>query len=376
MSQLVFLKFNRGRVGRRWTHDMVQADGSMSAEMGTSSVSIADKQKKTEESLAALQRLVDKLRKEASNCKDADRRAKLNAQARQLGTLNAQLRSPLAEQVRTVHRSIEQLKQLQNARGGSLNPADFELSDRGELQLVQPEMRKQPAAANLASSTQAAPQKPARKSRQLPEQTAFSDESAFVSPVTPPATETSEPQFPAVPSTLPPPLPQLQVEPIVDSRPRDMRSRIADLAAGRDTRQVQLTRRAGEPLGFSVAGFTAANQLGVFVQDVVPGGIADRWVIFFPFIYFLCLYGRPFGWILLALFLHVKRLAKKLESDEDSFLSENAEFCPLDKMFCFQKSHFQCDILASVFSQLGSIPLNRKIDERTNGNEGSNASSY
>ncbi|XP_014670886.1 PREDICTED: inaD-like protein [Priapulus caudatus] len=166
-----------------------------------------------------------------------------------LNTLISVLESPIFRQIITLQESVQELKR-QVTRVPSLNPEDFDISPTGELILS-------PVIASTTPSTD--------------DGYNDGDTSQRKDRLTTPQRAAQSPERRQ----------QQQSPPLVVTQPSygvEFQKAVAAAAYGRDVLRVQLSKSDHTSLGFGVVGLKSEHrgELGIFVQDIQPGGIAAR----------------------------------------------------------------------------------------------------
>jgi multiple PDZ domain protein len=192
----------------------------------------------SQHALHLLENLQDKLNATGDVSHDAD-----------LAQLIMLLESPLFNQLLAIDDSIEELKKYQYATSASLDLDDFDINlETGKLMLSEAAEEK----INLALEAENAGQ----TYQGIVEEEINRERPSF---------SMSTPSFE-------------EVEKFKIYDPEEFKEAIETMAAGRESQYIQLFKAENSSLGFSVVGLKSENrgELGIFVQEIQPGGIAAR----------------------------------------------------------------------------------------------------
>ncbi|XP_064625548.1 multiple PDZ domain protein-like isoform X16 [Lineus longissimus] len=196
-------------------------------------------QAESQHALQLLERLQEKLNATGDVSHDSE-----------LSQLIMMLESPLFNQLLTIDDSIEELKKYQHATSSNLDLDDFDINlDTGKLVLSEAAEEK----INLRFALEA---------ESTAQYLGNNDEDI----------EREQPNF----SMSTPSFEEIETSKIYD--PEELKEAIETMAAGRETQCIQLFKAENSSLGFSVVGLKSENrgELGIFVQEIQPGGIAAR----------------------------------------------------------------------------------------------------
>ena len=182
----------------------------------------------------------------------------------EMAAIVTMLESPVFQQLLKLQISVRQLKEHIESCPPGKPIDDFDFSPEGELVFYEPEELE-----NEAKEPSPLPS-PTRHPYAFENQMFTNDEESGV----------QEPEISAqvmqAEESAPPPLSPKQhnVEGNVDGFQQALR----ELALGREIHSIKLIKPEGGGLGFSVVGLKSENhgELGIFVQQIQPGGTADR----------------------------------------------------------------------------------------------------